>query len=211
MKVCRGFTRRRYLVLVALLGIAMAPATSAAPPDKLTPAEAAQVNAMVNSTEQQCNAQATALRKEDPTPMGNPAVPGWAAWLSSGGYCACIGKRIRAGLTATAIRTGTESDGEALVKNSANMCAVDGFKAVFPDMCRSWSRGLPAAEQSQVCACVQNRVDQITGDNLAETVKETAADYIRWQRNRDEPLQAGSLSLIGPFIRCAKDARPERP
>jgi len=172
----------------------------------LTPAETAQVNSMADSVEQQCKTQVVTQLKDRAAKANDSATPSWVAKLTSGDYCTCIGHRIRAGLTPAQVRKGTQADGEALVKNSANACAVDHFKATFPDICRSWSEGAPTTQQAQACTCVQKRVDQITGDTLAETVKQTVGDYVRWQHHRDAPLEAGPSSLMSSYLACFKEA-----
>jgi hypothetical protein len=147
--------RLRNLAFIALVQIASVPATIAASSAGLTPAETAQVKATADGMEQQCKIQAIAQLKEQAAKANNPAAPTWVARLTTGDYCTCIGQRVRAGTTPALLRSGTAADGQALVKNAANACAVDNFKATFPEICRSWSEGQagPSSLMSSYIAC----------------------------------------------------------
>ncbi len=207
----RAATVRQSLVLMLLLLTCRAPPSAAAPPHGATPGELAQVNAVADGLVQQCKTQVLPALKDHVANSSSSAPPGWVAKLTPESYCTCLGTRVRSALTPEALRTGTQADGEALVKKAANACAVENFKTAFPQICRSWSEQPAAAAQSQACACVQTRVDQVTGDTLAETVKETVADYVRWQRDHSLPLQAGPFSLMSTYIQCFKDAGAAHP
>jgi hypothetical protein len=207
----RAVTWRHSVVLMLLLGTCHSPPGAAAPPNELTPAEVAQVNTVVDGLVQQCKSEVLPALKDHAANSGNSAAPGWVAKLTPESYCTCIGTRVRSEFTPAALRTGTQADGEALIKRAANTCAVENFKTSFPEVCRSWSEQPGTAAQSQACACVQKRVDQVTSDTLAETVKETVTDYLRWQRDHSLPLQAGPFSLMSTYIQCAKDAGAGHP
>jgi hypothetical protein len=194
-----------------LLVTCHAPPSAAAPPNGLTPAELAQVNAVADGLVQQCKNAVLPALKDHVANSSSSAPPSWVANLTSESYCTCIGTRVRSELTPAALRTGSQADGEALIKKAANACAVENFKSAFPEVCRSWSEQPAAAAQSQACACVQKRVDQVNSDTLAETVKETVADYVRWQHDHSLPLQAGPFSLMSTYIQCSKDAGAGHP
>ena len=198
------------LSLTLALAAAVPTASHADPPAGLTAREAAQVKAMADGAEQQCTAQATAQLTQQAA-KADGATPSWVSHLTSGNYCKCLGQRIQAGSTPALVRTGTQADGQALVKNSANACAVDSLKATFPEVCRSWSQTLPTEQQTRACGCVQARVDQVTADTLAETVKQTVGDYVRWQKHPTDPFNAGPASLLGTFRTCVDQAAAARP
>jgi hypothetical protein len=198
------------LALTLSLAAAVPAASHADPAAGLTAREAAQVKAMADGAEQQCTVQAAAQLTQQAA-MAESATPNWVSHLTAGNYCKCLGRRIQAGSTPALVRTGTQADGQALVKNSANGCAVEGLKATFPEVCRAWSKTLPTEQQTQACRCVQARVDQVTADTLAETVKQTVGDYVRWQKNPADPFDAGPASLLGTFRTCVGQAAATRP
>lgn len=200
------------LLLPALVGILLSTAVAAAAPDKLTAAETAQVDNLAQNVEQQCKTQAVAELKKKAAESHEPAM---TDKLTSGDYCGCIGRNIRARATPALVRRGTAADGQKMIQQSASDCAADNFKATFPATCHSWASALPGGaipsaatpeKMDQACACVQKRVDQITGETLAETTRQSVADYERYRRNPDQPQQWGPMSIMGSYMGCFDQA-----
>lgn len=200
-------------LLPALASVLLSTSVAAAALERFTPAEAAQVDNLAQNVEQQCKTQAIAELKQKAAESNDP--PTLMDKLTSGDYCGCIGRNIRARATPALVRRGTEADGQKMVQQSASDCAAQNFKAGFPAICHSWATALPdranlsvanPEKMDQACACVQKRVDQITGDTLAETTRQTIGDYERYRRNPEEPQQWSPMSVMGSYMTCFKEA-----
>lgn len=196
---------------VSLSGIA----SYAQSASKFTANEQAQVNGMAASVERLCTTQVTAKLKEEAARLKDGTLPAWVARLTSGNYCNCIAQRIRTTVTPEMIRHGTEADGQKIIKDAANECAVANFRATFPEVCRSWTDDLPPSvkasgitpQQKEVaCECVQRRVNKVTGETLAITTQDSIADYMQWQRNPRETTRGREYSIVGDIMSCYRDA-----
>lgn len=170
---------------------------------------------MAMSVERLCSTQVVTKLKEQAVKLKDGTIPEWVSKLTSGNYCSCIAQRIRTTATPAMIRRGTEADGSQFIQNAANECAVENFKATFPEVCLAWTNDLPqnvqasgitAEQKEQACQCVQRRVDKVTGGTLSVTTRNSIADYIQWQKNPRESVQGREFSILGDVMSCYRTA-----
>ena len=186
----------------------------------LTQEESTQVEKLVSNVVGICQAQALPQIKANAVAATSAGVPEWVNHVPSGDYCTCVGTRVRAGSTPEMERQGSEDDGQKLIRDSANFCAAKSFQESFPQICSAMlyepSTSVPSGpisvdQQKAACSCIQARVNQISGDTLTPTIRDTVQDYVRWQRTPGEPASSSTYSMIHTYAQCFRSAGIERP
>ena len=200
-----------WIAAVLILSPFVVPAAVAAEPP-LTAAEKTSLEQAMVSVEQQCQSAVERLNGEAAKNNGG-STPAWVSKLTSGSYCTCVHTAFVAQAPPELIRHGTQADAAKLLSAVGSTCAADNFKALFPEICRSWAQPLIAHETASAltesdmqsyCACAQPSADRITGDTLAATLVQTLADYKNVQNGQPPDPANRPLSIVGPMNACAQ-------
>ena len=197
------------LYLFSALLLLSGTATSGEAP--FTVQELTSLNQIAQTLESQCATQAVAKLRDEAAQQNNGSAPAWVTKLTSGGYCQCLRSDFVSTATPALMRSGTEADGAALVAKVANNCAAKTFKSTFPEICASWlpslavnaNRELSKPMIDSYCTCAQASVDRITGDTLAETLRQSILDYKAVQKVVPPGFSPRPLSIVGPMQACA--------
>jgi len=176
----------------------------------LTAAEHSQVDQLATSTQTQCETELSKIPVDPKTPE---SLRGLMAFGQSPQYCACIGDVFRKEVTPALVRHGTAQQGADFMRAAANRCAVAQFKASWPPLCGAMANTLSGTNTraivDEACSCIQPTVDAITPETLAETVRQSVADYQDYQRNPNVSGPERPLSFVRPLKACIAKAKKD--
>ncbi|GAB3358716.1 hypothetical protein GCM10027430_29430 [Lysobacter tyrosinilyticus] len=186
--------------------LSLLPTTSRA--DDFTPAERKAIAETRISLEQSCQSQLSRM------PSADSDAPTLARWLKSistaSDYCTCTAETFSRKVTPQMLRSGSSTQGAALVKQSGIECIVPKLKITFPAFCGDMVKDVtgnsvlsPTQAQTadKFCGCVQSGIDSINADNFTEFFRSTMSDYQSYVNTRELP-PSSSPSLLATMQTC---------
>lgn len=178
----------------------------------LTPSERQQIEGLARAVEQRCMVE-LAQAQEKATKSAKSEPP-WIGKLISPSNCSCIAAEIRANITPTMMRHGTEADGANVVHSAASTCAIRNLVMVIPEMCRSMivvarskQTSAPAAESKidLACKCTQTTVvASFSTRTIEDYAGETIRAYQDFRKHPGSKPPASPNSLYGQLLSCAR-------